>query len=103
MDHKHLNNNREEMQRFTMRDFRMLEDKYLHHTAMIPGYLPKTDVYWIPYSGRYGCGIVIFRHNPNSKRYALKDYWIIGEENDNAGADYVERVREKRRSDRDQG
>lgn len=79
--HSHLNNIRDKLTELHIpRDSFIFEGHYLDHTAMMPGYLPVESVKWMEYSGKFGNGYIVLRHNPKSKRYVLKDYWLEGEE-----------------------
>lgn len=56
------------------------ECKY-HHTAKTSGYVGINNPGIIePYKGRYGVGYTIRKHNPNSTRYCLKEYYIKEEQ-----------------------
>lgn len=59
---------------------KIIDHHYLHHTSLMPGYLPKDSLRWIEYSGKFGNGYIMLRHNPKSTRYVLKDYWIEGDD-----------------------
>lgn len=50
-----------------------------HHTALTPGYVSNklTDGIKTPYSGRFGTGYTIKRHNPDSTRYCFIDYYTF--------------------------
>lgn len=54
----------------------------LHHIATAPGYVSVKNKEGIksPYKGRYGIGYTIRRHNPNSSRYCIIEYYIEVEE-----------------------
>lgn len=54
-----------------------------HHTALsrdYGGYIPVGKEFKEPYSGRFGKGYVVYRHNPNSTYYCLKTYYIESED-----------------------
>lgn len=79
--HSHLNNIRDKLTELHIpRDSFIFEGHYLDHTARMPGYLPVESVKWTEYSGRFGTGYIVLRHDPASKRYVLKDYWLEGDE-----------------------
>lgn len=79
--HKHLNNCRDKLHElYIPEDAGIFENHHLHHTALMPGYLPVWSVKWMEYSGKFGTGFIVLRHNPNSTKYVLKDYWITGED-----------------------
>lgn len=50
----------------------------LHHTALTRGYISvkNTDGIKETYSGKFGNGFTVKRHNPNSTRYCYIDYYI---------------------------
>lgn len=49
-----------------------------HHTALARGYVSAKCVSGIryPYSGKYGEGYTVRRHNPDSTRYCYMDYYV---------------------------
>lgn len=49
-----------------------------HHTALTRGYVSvkETDGIKERYSGRFGTGYTIKRHNPNSTFYCYIDYYV---------------------------
>lgn len=51
----------------------------LSHTSLsrsCGGYICKGVTKQVPYQGRFGKGIKVFSHNPNSTRYCLVTYYI---------------------------
>lgn len=50
----------------------------LHHTALAQGYVSVKAKNGIkaPYSGKYGTGYIVKRHNPRSTRYCYIDYYV---------------------------
>lgn len=50
----------------------------LHHSALHSGYVSVKAEEGIkePYSGRFGEGYTIKRHNPDSTQYCIIEYWI---------------------------
>lgn len=58
----------------------MTIDGLVHiHTALSRdngGYVKKGHEIYAPYKGKYGTGVKVYYHNPNSTRYCLVDYYI---------------------------
>lgn len=46
------------------------------HTSLTQGYIPKGTLKRIPYQGKFGKGVKILTHNPNSTRYCFVSYYI---------------------------
>ena len=51
-----------------------------HHTALARGYIRVGETRTESYNGRFGHGEKLFRHNPNSSRFCLVDYYIEEED-----------------------
>lgn len=49
-----------------------------HHTALTRGYVSVKETEGIKerYSGRFGTGYTVKRHNPNSTFYCYIDYYV---------------------------
>lgn len=48
----------------------------LHHTSYAVGYIRKGTLKRVPYQGKFGKGVKVYSHNPNSTRYCLVSYYI---------------------------
>lgn len=48
-----------------------------HHTSKSFGYVGVNERIIEPYSGRFGKGYIIKKHNPHSTRFYLKEYYIF--------------------------
>ncbi len=46
------------------------------HTSLTQGYIPKGTLKRVPYQGKFGKGVKILTHNPNSTRYCFVSYYI---------------------------
>lgn len=67
-----------------LKEFAISKNCTFHHTGTDRGYVSlKTGPRIRRYSGRFGKGYKIFRHNPQSKRYVLIDYYIYNNDFDN--------------------
>lgn len=53
-----------------------------HHRALKRGYVSTkcTEGIRTPYTGKYGTGYTIQRHNPRSTRYCIVDYYVKEDE-----------------------
>lgn len=49
---------------------------YFHHSALTRGYVKVNQEIKESYSGKFGTGYKIYKHNPNSTRYCIVEYWI---------------------------
>ena len=50
----------------------------LHHEALARGYIRVGETKEEPYKGRFGVGKKVYKHNPNSSRYCIVEYWTEG-------------------------
>ena len=48
----------------------------LHHTSYAVGYIRKGTLKRVPYQGKFGKGVKVYSHNPNSTRYCFVSYYI---------------------------
>lgn len=46
------------------------------HTSLTQGYIPKGTLKRVPYQGKFGKGVKVLSHNPNSTRYCFVSYYI---------------------------
>lgn len=46
-----------------------------HHTALSRGYIRVGETRTESYSGRFGTGQKIYKHNPSSSGYCIVEYW----------------------------
>lgn len=46
------------------------------HTSYAVGYICKGTLKRVPYQGKFGKGVKVYSHNPNSTRYCLVSYYI---------------------------
>lgn len=46
-----------------------------HHSALSRGYIRVGETRTESYSGRFGTGLKIYKHNPISSRYCVVEYW----------------------------
>ena len=56
------------------KDYTMKKLTY-HHTALSRGYIRIGETRTESYSGRFGTGLKIYKHNPSSSRYCIVEYW----------------------------
>lgn len=48
----------------------------LSHTSLARGYIPVGTIKRVPYQGRFGKGVKVYSHNPNSTYYCCVSYYI---------------------------
>lgn len=56
----------------------VIKEVYLHHTSLSRGYVSVKSIGEVePYKGKFGEGYKVKKHNPNSTRYCIVEYWIF--------------------------
>ena len=70
---------------YDVTEARLKKNGYTHKkTASHNGYIPAFYLAVLPYSGRFGIGVILVSHKDYNK--VRFDYYIRGEENENTGA-----------------
>lgn len=48
-----------------------------HHASLARGYIRVNQEIKEAYAGKFGTGYKLYKHNPNSSRYCIVEYYII--------------------------
>lgn len=53
-----------------------MKELRFHHSALARGYVRVGETRKESYKGRFGTGEKVYKHNPDSSRYCIVEYWI---------------------------